>query len=185
MEMFDWKYVITTLIALYAAWNSSKARKETKEVAEKQLAIQAKSAQYQHFPILSASIEMEDNRIRVALTNASPTNAALAYRIKFIVRIRTNKASFEEDNYTYNGGYIAPSSSIVVDPMPINELISDAIPFLKRSPSDRDNNFVVRIFLEADPSVGGNDKITLQSAARFAWETSELVLLPDPRNELG
>lgn len=184
MESLDWKYIITTLIAFYAAFTSTKARRETRLLAEKQLALQAQSAQHQHFPNLKASIQTSNNRIKVLLTNAN-NNTALSFRIKFILRIRSDDASFEKEDYIYNGDYIGPHTLTEVDPEPINQLIADAIPFLKRSSASPYNNFVVRIFLEADPSIGGAEKITLQKAARFKWDGDGLVVLPDPHKELA
>ncbi|MTZ15237.1 hypothetical protein GNE00_15920 [Pseudomonas sp. JL972] len=184
MENLNWEYIITTLIAAYGAFNSMKARKETKLLAEQQLALQARSAQHQHFPNLNAAFQTNNSQIQVLLTNAN-SNTALSFAMRFILRIRADNASFEIEDYVYTGGHIGPHAIIHVNPEPINQLIRDAIPFLKRSsPNDHHNNFVIRIFLEAEPSVGGAEKVSLQKAARFKLDGDELIVLPDPHNEL-
>lgn len=184
LENLHWEYIITTLIAVYAAFNSTKARKETKQLAEQQLALQARSAQHLHFPNLNAAFQTSNSQIQVLLTNAN-SNTALSFKMRFILRIRADNASFEIEDYVYIGGHIGPHAIIYVSPEPINRLIRDAIPFLKRSsPNDRQNNFVIRIFVEAEPSIGGAEKVSLQKAARFKWDGDELIVLPDPHKEL-
>lgn len=185
MGIQDWQYWITTGIAAFAAINSTIARKENKTLAIKNLEYQERLARWEYFPSLSASIEAEENRIQVVVTNSHPQNAVLAYRVKFILRIRASNASFEDETFTYAGGMIKPNSSERIEPDRLNELVKDAIPFLMRGASDPHYNFVVRIFLEADPPHGGPETIKLNKAVRFAWQQSGLVPLPDPNNELA
>lgn len=182
MEFLELANGAATIIALYAALNAAKARKEAKSANQKAQQLQERVEKYEYFPIVKAVIETNGSEISLTITNTNSRNVVSGYRVHYILRIRTNTGHFELEKFKQEGAVIQPGESITLIPGAVNEVISDAIPSLKRSAGNPDNNFVVRAYLECDPPHPDSEKIKTDVAAFFEWKNERLELIP-PKNK--
>ncbi|MBD9402662.1 hypothetical protein [Comamonas sp. CMM02] len=176
----DWKYWITTAIALYAAVVAWMARKEARETSEKTHYLQERLEIYEHYPIINISIEPDDKKIRITLTNSSSKNMALNAEIMVNIRITAGNGMYrvEKERVKFSTGVIEPNSTIYIDPKEINDLIFDSIPFLNRYPKEQ-NHFVVRANLECSAPHPKSEKIHETKVAFFLVEGGCLALQPE------
>lgn len=174
MELSDIASGAATLIAFYAALNASKARKEAKSANQKAQQLQERVEKYEYFPIIKAVIEANDSGISLAITNTNSRNVVSGYRVNYILRITTDTGRFELEKYKQEGGVIQPGESVTLIPDAVNDVISDAIPSLKRNAGNPDNNFVVRAYIECDPPHPDSEKIKTDIAAFFMWNHDRL-----------
>lgn len=148
----DWKYIVTTAIALLALGISWATRRDTKSAAVKMYEQQIRLEQYEHHPLVQVAVLPDGDRIKVKLTNSSHKNAVSSYKIKLILRVHVDrgKLSLEEESYALSGGILLPNTSIEVGPNEINEHILHVLPILRKFSSDQ-YNFVVRAIVECVP----------------------------------
>ncbi|CAI8840805.1 Signal sequence receptor subunit alpha [Pseudomonas sp. IT-P100] len=172
----DWKFFITTAIAVLAAAISWNARREAKRASSATYALQTRLEQYEHFPIIQVAISPDGDRIKVILTNSSAKNAVSSFKIKFVLRISAGDTfHVSKENYVYQGGFLAPNSSTEIYPDIINECIAHAIPPLKQYPPDQ-SNFVLRAYVECTPPNPKSEKIHEQGVGFFVYEQDRLAL---------
>ncbi|WP_454845697.1 hypothetical protein [Pseudomonas farris] len=180
----DWKFVITTAIALFAVGISWKARREVKHASSVTYALQTRLEQYEHFPIIQVSVVPDGDRIKVTITNTSARNAISSYRIKFILRISVGKTyHISKEDYVYQGGFVGPNSFEDIYPDVINECIAHALPPLKTYPSDQ-SHFVLSAYVEGTPPHSKSEKIHEEGVGFFVYEQGTLQLKADISNNI-
>ncbi|MHC8362438.1 hypothetical protein ACYZUA_19490 [Pseudomonas sp. LS2P72] len=172
----DWKFLITTAIAVLAAWISWNARREAKRASSATYDLQTRVEQYEHFPIIQVAVSPDGDRIKVTLTNSSARNAVVSFKIKFILRISAgNTFHVSKEDYVYQGGFLGPNSIEEIYPAIINDCIAHALPPLKEYPSDQ-NHFVLRAYVECTPPNPKSEKINEQGVGFFVYEQDRLQL---------
>ncbi|KPG82648.1 hypothetical protein BK674_17310 [Pseudomonas moraviensis] len=178
----DWKFTVTTLVALLAVLISWRARREVKVASKATLELQSRLEHYQHFPIIQVSIVPNGHKVKVILTNVSAQNAVSSYKLRFILRITAGKSTFSvsKEDYVYNGGFLGPNSVEEISPAEINDCIADAISPLQKYPSEQ-NHFVLRVYAECTPPHPKSEKVIEQGVGYFAYENNQLKLVPGPK----
>ena len=178
----DWKYWITTAIALFATAVAWMARREARQSSETANSLQERLEVYEHYPIVSIAIEPDGQRIRIALTNASSKNAALDCEIKAVVRISAGERAYsvDKEQIKFSCRMLRPQSVECIYPDEINELVAYSIPFLSRYPSEQ-NHFVIRAEVECSPPHPKSEKVYEAAVAFFSVEGGCLV----PKSAVG
>lgn len=168
---FDWKYWITTLVAIVAALIAWGQRKDARKSAAEALESHKRLEQYEHLPIVVISVEADGERIRISLTNTSPSNCVSSYEIGLFLRIEAanNLLRIDIDNSVVTGGFIAPNSTTHVYPDEINKLISYAIPALRETPSEKDR-VLLRAVAKFVPPHPKSEKIVEESTGLFMYQ---------------
>lgn len=177
----DWSFWITTAIALFAVIIAWMARREARQSSQTANSLQERLVVYEHYPIISVSIEPDDKKIRIALTNASSKNAALDCEINAVLRISAGAFSVDEEQIKFVCGMLSPQSVKYIYPEEINELVADSIPFLSRYPSEQ-NHFVIRAVVKCSAPHPNSEKVSGESVGYFSVEEGCLVLKPKVGN---
>lgn len=171
----DWKYILTTLIAVYAVWvargASKKAGVATKDAHDLQLRLE----QYEYLPIIKVDVVPVGDRVKIRITNSSPKCAATSYTIRFILRIQVEGGAFslEREGCVHQGGFIQPSAVEEISPEDINQTIADALPTLQRYSPDQ-YNFVLRAFVECAPPHPKAPTVIEEGVGFFIYEKGKL-----------
>lgn len=178
----DWKFLITTAIAILALGTSWKARREARQASNAAFDLQQRLEQYEHFPIIKVSVVPENDRVRVDVANISPRNSVSSFTVKFILRISAGNNTFSvvKEDYTYLGGLIKPNAVEHIYPDEVNECIAHALPVLSKYPAEQ-NHFVLRAYVDCAPPYNDSKKIRVDNAGYFALSNGALVLTDPPR----
>ncbi|KAB7699056.1 hypothetical protein [Plesiomonas shigelloides] len=167
----DWKYWITTLVAVVAALIAWGQRKDARKMAAEALESHKRLEQYEHLPILIISVEADGEKIRISLTNTSPSHCVSSYEIKLYLRIQAanNSLRIDIDDHVVTGGFIAPNSTTHVYPDVINKLTSYAIPAFKDTPTEEDR-VLLRAVAQFVPPHPKSEKIVKESTSVFMYQ---------------
>jgi hypothetical protein len=181
LKTMDWKFLITTAIAVLAAGISWNARREAKRASSVTYELQTRLEHYDHFPIIHVAVTPDGDRAKITLTNTSAQNSVSSYKIKFILRISAGKNTYHisKEDYVYHGGFLAPNSVEHIFPDEINECIAHALPPLKKYPSDQ-NHFVLRAYVECAPPHPKSKTIHEEGVGFFIYEQDQLQLKKGP-----
>lgn len=173
---FDWKYCITTFVAVVAALIAWGQRKDARKSATEALESNKRLEQYEHLPIVVISVEADGEKIRISLTNTSPSNCVSSYEIGLFLRIEaaSNLLRINIDNSVVTGGFIAPNSTTYVYPDEINRLISYAIPALRESPSEEDR-VLLRAVAKFAPPHPKSEKMVEESTSLFTYQRDHFL----------
>lgn len=178
----DWKFLITTAIAILALGISWKARREARQASNATFDLQKRLEQYEHFPIIKVSVMPENDRVRVDVANISSRNSVSSFKVRFILRISAGNNTFSvvKEDYNYLGGLINPNSVERIYPDEINECIAHALPVLSKYPAEQ-NHFFLRAYVECTPPYNNSENIHVNNAGYFALSNGTLVLTDSPR----
>lgn len=176
----DWKYLITTAVAVVAALIALAQRNDAKKSAIEALELQKRLEQYEHLPIVVVSVEAEGERLRISLTNTSPSNCVSSYEVKLFLRITAaNKLlRIDRDDSVISGAFIAPNSTTHLYPEEINRLVSYAIPALREAPSD-DDRILLRAVAKCTPPHPKSEKIIEENVGVFTFQEDHLQMVRD------
>lgn len=173
----DWKYWVTTIIALYAALIAQKARREAGKASQATHALQERLESYEYHPIISIAIEPDGQKIRFVLRNASAKNSAVECEANVTLRIATAGHSVDRDRIKFSCGMLLPQSVEHIYQEEINDLVAFSIPFLSKYSSEQ-NNFVIRVDVECSAPLPQAEKIRATEVAHFTIEDGCLKLKP-------
>ncbi|HHQ4757401.1 hypothetical protein [Aeromonas hydrophila] len=167
----DWKYLVTTAIALFAVIVAWLARKDAKKSVDTANSLQQRLEVYEYLPILKLAIEPDGNRIKISITNASAKNAALDCKLTTSIRIWAGDGVYhvEKEQIQNNYDLIPPQTTITLYPDEVNNITKNSISFLNQYKTDKDK-FIVRCKIECSAAHPRSPKSYKDVAASFSYE---------------
>jgi hypothetical protein len=172
----DWKYLITTAIALVALLVSWRAKRDSRRANETVKDYHERIEKYEYYPTLSIKLRAEKDGICVVLTNTSKSNAAPEFKVGFVLRISANgQYSVDDEHSTYSGTMLMPLETREICPEQVNAFISNSMPFLAEAPREK-TNFVVRASVEYSAPHPKSEREHESVVGKFYYDKGRKVL---------
>ncbi len=179
MEIFlDWKFIVPLVVSIFALWNSYLARRDTNRNSREYTELHERKELLEYYPILSAELLPDDDKIKVIIRNKSDKVSAPECEVDFSLRMWVSGRYSAEESIQMKVGQIPPGSAEELDPPEINQCVSDFAPILKRH-DPKDTDFVLRAVTRYSSAHPAARQLVDVTTAFFVYENGALKINED------